>query len=192
MLTKPEGLAAGTGAFARTDTFRVIILHAPDGAAWFAATAPSKSANNAFRAGPHRPRTGQRTSKNDIPLSARPPAWEPVPCRAIRSCRGVEAVSKNFLHRTCCKKIPVAASIPGLCPAAEATHPLMLRTAETPSVLLADIAREIARVRDPRARHWIVTPGRGRSEHILHGWASLSGIASHSQELELRTLLDQK
>jgi exonuclease V gamma subunit len=67
----------------------------------------------------------------------------------------------------------------------------MLRYAESPEVLLADIAHEIASVRDPRARHWLVTPGRGRSEHILNQWAKHTGIASHAQEIGMRTLLDQ-
>lgn len=67
----------------------------------------------------------------------------------------------------------------------------MLRYAETPKALLADIARQIARIRNPRARHWIITPARGRSEHVVATWAHLTGIASHSQELDLRTLLEQ-
>jgi exonuclease V gamma subunit len=67
----------------------------------------------------------------------------------------------------------------------------MLRLAETPSALLRDIGNCIAQIRDPRARHWLVTPNRGRSEHIVQAWAHSAGIASHSQELELRTLLDQ-
>lgn len=67
----------------------------------------------------------------------------------------------------------------------------MLRHAETPQSLLADIARQIAQIRDPRARHWLITPARGRSEHVLGEWARRTGIASHSQDLDLRTLLDQ-
>lgn len=67
----------------------------------------------------------------------------------------------------------------------------MLRYAESPEILLADIADQISRVRDPRARHWLVTPGRGRSEHVLHEWARNVGIASHAQEVPLRTLLEQ-
>jgi exodeoxyribonuclease V gamma subunit len=67
----------------------------------------------------------------------------------------------------------------------------MLRHAETPAAVLSEIAMQIASIRDPRARHWIITPSKGRSEQILHEWATRCGIASHSQELELRTLLEQ-
>ena len=67
----------------------------------------------------------------------------------------------------------------------------MIRHAETPAAILSEIAEQIASVRDPRARHWIITPAKGRSEHVLHAWAARCGIASHSQELELRTLLEQ-
>ena len=69
--------------------------------------------------------------------------------------------------------------------------PPMIRHAETPAAVLSEIARQIASVRDPRARHWIITPSKGRSEQVLHEWAAHCGIASHSQELELRTLLEQ-
>jgi exonuclease V gamma subunit len=67
----------------------------------------------------------------------------------------------------------------------------MLRYAESPDVLLADIADQISQVREPHARHWLVTPGRGRSEHVLNEWARRTGIASHAQEVQLRTLLEQ-
>lgn len=67
----------------------------------------------------------------------------------------------------------------------------MIRHAETPAAILSDIAQQIASIRDPRARHWIITPSRGRSEHVLHEWATRCGIASHSQEFDLRTLLEQ-
>ncbi|MEY5026913.1 MAG: hypothetical protein RLZZ244_2441, partial [Verrucomicrobiota bacterium] len=48
----------------------------------------------------------------------------------------------------------------------------------------------LAEIQDPYARHWLIFPGKGRAETALHLWARRSGIASHSQEVQLRELLE--
>jgi exodeoxyribonuclease V gamma subunit len=67
----------------------------------------------------------------------------------------------------------------------------MLYLAETHSALLDEIARQLACTQEVRARHWFVFPRKGLREAALHQWARLSGIASHSQEVELRELIEQ-
>ncbi len=67
----------------------------------------------------------------------------------------------------------------------------MLSLAETPLSLLQAISDDITKIRDPRARHWLILPGRGRAEYVLHQWARRTGIAAHSQEVQLRELLEQ-
>ncbi|MEK0445302.1 MAG: RecBCD enzyme subunit RecC [Verrucomicrobiota bacterium] len=67
----------------------------------------------------------------------------------------------------------------------------MLFLAETPGILLQTMAEALCAVRDPRARHWLILPGRGRTERLQQQWARLSGIASHSQEVEIRELIEQ-
>jgi exodeoxyribonuclease V gamma subunit len=67
----------------------------------------------------------------------------------------------------------------------------MLFLADTPSILFQAIADSISVIRDPRARHWLILPGRGRAEWIRQLWAKKGGIASHSQEVQLRELLEQ-
>lgn len=67
----------------------------------------------------------------------------------------------------------------------------MLHLSETPHSLLEQIAADLAKIRDPWARHWLVFPGTGRADFILQRWAQISGIASHSQTIELRTLIEQ-
>ena len=67
----------------------------------------------------------------------------------------------------------------------------MLFVAETHDALLDEIARQLAATRDVRGRHWLVFPRRGLREVVLQRWARLSGVASHSQEVELRELVEQ-
>ena len=67
----------------------------------------------------------------------------------------------------------------------------MLTLAETPDTLLQAMSAALASLQDPRARHWLLLPGRGRAEAILHAWAKRAGIAAHSQEVELRVLIEQ-
>ena len=67
----------------------------------------------------------------------------------------------------------------------------MFFLAETPKALLDHASVHLARIRDLHARHWLICPGRGRSEYLLQKWAQLSGIASHAQEIDLRVLLEQ-
>jgi exonuclease V gamma subunit len=67
----------------------------------------------------------------------------------------------------------------------------MFFLAETPKALLDHACERLAGVRDVRARHWLICAGRGRSEYLLQKWAASAGIASHSQEIDLRVLLEQ-
>jgi hypothetical protein len=67
----------------------------------------------------------------------------------------------------------------------------MLTLAETPHALLSDICAALASIQDPRARHWLLFPGRGRAETVLKMWADRSGIAAHTQDVELRVLIEQ-
>ena len=67
----------------------------------------------------------------------------------------------------------------------------MLHLAETHRTLLDEIARQLASIREVRARHWLVFPRKGLREATIHRWAQISGIASHSQEVELRELIEQ-
>ena len=67
----------------------------------------------------------------------------------------------------------------------------MLHLAETHPTLLDEIARQLACIREVRARHWLIFPRKGLREATLHRWAQASGIASHSQEVELKELIEQ-
>ena len=67
--------------------------------------------------------------------------------------------------------------------------PLFL--SETPLSLLERMAKDIAECQDPWARHWLVLPGKGRSEWVQRRWADVAGIASHSQIVDLRSLVEQ-
>ncbi len=67
----------------------------------------------------------------------------------------------------------------------------MLHLAETHPALLDEIACQLSGVREVRARHWLVFPRKGLREAAMHRWARVSGIASHSQEVELKELLEQ-
>ena len=67
----------------------------------------------------------------------------------------------------------------------------MLHLSESPDTLFDKIASDLAAIRDPRARHWLVLPQTTRGDFVVQAWARKSGIASHSQSLELRTLLEQ-
>ena len=62
---------------------------------------------------------------------------------------------------------------------------------ETPLRLLEQMAKDIAKCNDPWARHWLVLPGKGRSEWVQRRWADVAGIASHSQIVDLRSLVEQ-
>ena len=57
--------------------------------------------------------------------------------------------------------------------------------------LLERTVRDIAGIRDPFARHWLIFPGMGRSEWIQRRWSRIAGIASHSQIVQLRSLVEQ-
>lgn len=67
----------------------------------------------------------------------------------------------------------------------------MLFRSETPDTLLESMSRELAQIRDPRARHWLILPGKRRAEVLLRRWTRRVGIASHNQEVELRKLVEQ-
>ena len=49
----------------------------------------------------------------------------------------------------------------------------------------------LSQIRDPRARHWLIMPKRGRAEYVIRQWADRAGIASHAQEVTLRELIEQ-
>lgn len=67
----------------------------------------------------------------------------------------------------------------------------MFSYSESPATLLESMSNALAGVRDPRARHWLILPGRGQAEWVLRRWAQTTGIASHSQEVRLRELIEQ-
>ena len=67
----------------------------------------------------------------------------------------------------------------------------MLYLSETPKSLLQAAGNELASICNVRARHWIIAGGRGPTDYILHHWAANAGIAAHSQEVELRDLIEQ-
>jgi exonuclease V gamma subunit len=62
--------------------------------------------------------------------------------------------------------------------------------AETPATLYLDLAARLKAVRDPWARHWLVLPGRGRGAWVQQQWAKLAGVASRSQMLSVRALVE--
>ncbi len=62
--------------------------------------------------------------------------------------------------------------------------------AESPHVLLERLAADLAATRAPWARHWLVIPGAGRGEWVRQRWARRAGIASHSQMLAVRALVE--
>ena len=64
-------------------------------------------------------------------------------------------------------------------------------TAETPVAALEHLLEGLARCKDPWARHWLVVPGAGRSEWLQRQWAKRAGIASRSEVISLRALLEQ-
>jgi len=57
--------------------------------------------------------------------------------------------------------------------------------------LLEATAQAIAAVHDPAGRHWLIFPGSGNSEWVQRRWAQVAGIASHSQIVQLRSLVEQ-
>jgi exodeoxyribonuclease V gamma subunit len=63
--------------------------------------------------------------------------------------------------------------------------------AETPRALLERMSEALSQIRDPHARHWLVMPKRGRAEYVIRRWADLAGVAAHTQEVQLRELLEQ-
>jgi exodeoxyribonuclease V gamma subunit len=63
--------------------------------------------------------------------------------------------------------------------------------AETPLRLLERMAGDLAGCRDPWVRHWLVLPGKGRGEWVQRHWAEAAGIASHSQIVDVRSLVEQ-
>lgn len=67
----------------------------------------------------------------------------------------------------------------------------MLFHSETPAALLEAMSRELSRIREPRARHWLILPGKGRAEALVRLWTHRAGIASHNQEVQLRELVEQ-
>ncbi|TVR13456.1 MAG: hypothetical protein EA401_06595 [Planctomycetota bacterium] len=67
---------------------------------------------------------------------------------------------------------------------------LPLITAEAPRDVLSAMAESLGRVRDVWARHWLILPGKGRAEWVQQEWARRSGIASRSQTMAVRALVE--
>jgi exodeoxyribonuclease V gamma subunit len=67
----------------------------------------------------------------------------------------------------------------------------MFAYSQTPRALLRAMGESLSLIRDPRARHWLVLPKRGRAEYVTQQWANRAGIASHAQEVTLRELIEQ-
>ncbi|TVR45543.1 MAG: hypothetical protein EA402_04200, partial [Planctomycetota bacterium] len=55
---------------------------------------------------------------------------------------------------------------------------------------LERLAAAAGQVRDPWARHWLVMPGQGRPDWLQQEWARQTGIASRSQVLRVRALVE--
>lgn len=60
----------------------------------------------------------------------------------------------------------------------------------TPHESLNAVAHALSEIRDPWARHWLLMPGKGRAQWCLEKWAHISGIASRSQTLHVRALVE--
>ena len=65
-----------------------------------------------------------------------------------------------------------------------------LHITRTPRQMLEVMAEQLAHHRDPWARHWLVLSSEGAADWVRQDWAMLSGIASRSQVMNLRTLLE--
>ncbi len=66
-----------------------------------------------------------------------------------------------------------------------------LFTAETPLQVLEEMVAALMKSNDPWAQHWLILPGAGRPEWVQRQWARRAGIASRSQIVSLRSLLEQ-
>ena len=66
----------------------------------------------------------------------------------------------------------------------------VVRTAATPKSLLEAMAHDLASMQDPWARHWLTIPVQGWGEWLLRYWAEMKGIASRSQLVMLRSLVE--
>ena len=62
---------------------------------------------------------------------------------------------------------------------------------ENPTVLLSTMAVDVASHKNPWSRHWFILPGSGRAEWVQQLWAQLSGIASRSEILPVRSLVEK-
>ena len=65
-----------------------------------------------------------------------------------------------------------------------------LHITRTPRQMLEVMAEALAQHRDPWARHWLVLSSEGAADWVRQDWAQRSGIASRSQVMNLRTLLE--
>jgi len=52
------------------------------------------------------------------------------------------------------------------------------------------MANSLMEVKDPWARHWLILPKKGWDEWLLRSWSKKSGIASRSQFVQLRSLVE--
>lgn len=67
---------------------------------------------------------------------------------------------------------------------------MQILLAQRPDALLERLVADLAAARDPWARQWLVLPGGGRGEWVQRRWAETSGIASRSQLLSVRALVE--
>jgi exonuclease V gamma subunit len=73
-------------------------------------------------------------------------------------------------------------------------YDMPITTAPTPPAQLRDLLHHLTnRPRHPEAawqRHWLIAPGQGRAQWLQQQWAHHSGIASRSQTLSIRSLVE--
>ncbi len=60
----------------------------------------------------------------------------------------------------------------------------------TPQALLSKMADDLSAVQDPWARQWLILPGAGRAEWVQQRWSDARGIASRSQHLSVRAVVE--
>ena len=65
-----------------------------------------------------------------------------------------------------------------------------LKIARTPRQMLEVMGEGLAEYKDPWARHWLILSSEGSAEWVRQDWAQRCGIASRSQVMNLRTLLE--
>ncbi len=62
---------------------------------------------------------------------------------------------------------------------------------DSPRALMVRMVSDLARLRDPWARHWLVMRSPRAAEWVERRWAEQAGIASRSQVVTLRSVIEQ-